>query len=807
VPRLGGLRGLPRLPLLLVGVLTVTTLSAAPVGAALAPEAAGRPEPAAARGPVAVARDHLAGRAAALGLARGSGLRALRRTPAAGGQDIVRFQQTLGGLPVLGAQLVTTVGRDRVLSVAGEASPWVASATFGRTAGSAARTARAVTARAHDLPQGTLRADRPGRWLYDASLLQPGGEPGARAVWRVEVTSSTRPDVRELVLVDAGTGEVLLQVDQVAALDRVVCDAALVPSADYVCKAGRYDRVEGQPATGLPDVDQAFDNTGATAGWFATRLGVDLTALIGHDRGDGRKLRSTTRYCLPEGCPFDNAAWTGDQMVYGTGFAVADDVVAHELGHGVIQNTAGLIYWFQSGAINESMADVIGELVDLSDGTGNDAPEVRWQLGEDLPPRAGGVARDMADPTAFGQPDHTASNLYDFAPDYDDNGAVHTNSGVPNKTAYLVVDGTAGEPGGAFNGAAFPGIGADKAALLYWTALQSLTPAADFGDLATVLQQSCTNLAATGAAGIVAADCASVQGAVTATGLTRWAGPSVPRAVAMTPGVRSVRLSWDAPASAGSSPVTSYAVHVHPSVRGQDFAPIEPSARQVDLRGFASGTTYTVGLVAVSADGTSPAVLRTFGGTSLRVRWPDSVPYGSSLRLRGSLVGADGSPVAGRTVRLLHRAGSGGRWDTVVKDRTSASGGFTLPTAAPARRSASYAVVFAGGGSLMGVRTAAHRVPVRQAVTVAVDRTVRVGETAVFRGEVRPTRSGTVTLQRRQADGGWRAVDRAQLGGGGYVLRARMPSRRPSAWRVVVGPRPGAGLAAGSSRVVTLRVP
>gem|GEM_PF-4513438 len=797
---------LPLLPLALAGVLAASTLSVAPVGAALAREDDRRPAPAAARDPVAVSRDHLAGRADALGLARGSGLRALRRTQAAGGQDIVRFQQTLEGLPVLGAQLVTTVGGVRVLSVAGEVSPWLASATFARTAGSAARTARAVTARAHDLPVRTLRADRAGRWLYDASLVQPGGEPGARAVWRVEVTSTARPDVRDLVLVDGATGSVLLQVDQVAELDRVVCDAGQVPSADYVCRAGRYDRVEGQPATGLPDVDQAFDNTGATADWFATRLGVDLTALIGYDRGDGRKLRSTTRYCPPEGCPFDNAAWTGDQMVYGTGFAVADDVVAHELGHGVIQNTAGLIYWFQSGAINESMSDVIGELVDLADATGNDAPEVRWLLGEDLPSRAGGVARDMADPTAFGQPDHTASNLYDFAPDYDDNGGVHTNSGVPNKTAYLVVDGTAGEPGGAFNGAAFPGIGADKAALLYWTALQSLTPAADFNDLAAVLQQSCANLAATGAAGVVTADCASVQGAVTATGLTRWTGPSVPRAVSMTPGVRSVRLSWDAPGTAGSSPVTSYAVHIHPSVKGQDFAPIEPSARQVVLQGLASGTTYTVGLVAVTADGTSPSVLRTFGGTSLRVRWPESVLYGSPLRLRGSLVGADGSPVAGRTVRLLRRARSGG-WETVVKDRTGSAGGFALPASTPARRSASYAVVFGGGGSLMGVRTPGHRLPVRQQVTLAVDRTVRVGETAVFRGEVRPTRSGTVTLQRRRADGGWRAVDRARLAASGYVLTARMPSRRPMAWRVVVGPRPGAGLAAGTSRVVTLRVP
>ena len=54
---------MPRLPLLLAGVLTVTTLSAAPVGAAtLATDGAGRPAPAADRGPVAVGRDHPARR-------------------------------------------------------------------------------------------------------------------------------------------------------------------------------------------------------------------------------------------------------------------------------------------------------------------------------------------------------------------------------------------------------------------------------------------------------------------------------------------------------------------------------------------------------------------------------------------------------------------------------------------------------------------------------------------------------------------------------------------------------------------------
>jgi bacillolysin len=781
-----------------------TRLVGAPAGAVLAAAREGA-------GPVSVARAHLSAHRGALraefGLARGSGLRALGASRAAGRQDVVRFQQTVDGLPVVGGQLVTVLRDGALLSVSGEGTGRVVSAVFGRTAGSAARTARVLTARAHHLPVRTLAATRPGRWLYDASLVQPGGASGARAVWRVEVTSRSRPDVRELVLVDAATGAVPLQVDQVAhALDRVVCDSANVPTGSYVCTPGRYDRVEGQPPTGIPDADQAFDNTGATASWFETRLGVDLTALIGYDRGDGRRLRSTTRFCPAGGCPFDNAAWTGDQMVYGEGYTVADDVVAHELGHGVTQHTSGLMYWFQSGAINESMSDVIGELVDLTDGIGNDTEPTRWQLGEDLPPSAGGITRDMADPTAYGQPDHTSSSFFDPAFDYSDNGAVHTNSGVPNKTAYLIVDGTVGEPAGSFNGQSFAGIGPDKAAVLYWTVMQTLTPGSDFADLAAVLTQACANLAGVGAAGISGADCASVQAATAATGLTRWTGPSVPRNVTIRPGVRSVRLTWDAPASVGSSPLSSYSVFVRPAVQGTDFMPVEPGARSLSIGGLVAGRDYTVGLVAVTADGTSPAVVRTLSGSALRVDWPSGVAFGTRLRLAGRLLDATGQGVAGRSVRLLRRDGSGG-WAPVGSDSTSSTGAFVL--ASRPSGTARYAVLYDGTRRQLGDRTTAHVVPLRQRVGLSVDPTLRVGATAVFRGTVVPARSGgAVRLQRQEADGGWRTVRFGELdASSGYRLTARMPGREPSVWRVWVAAPPRSPLAAGISREVTLRLP
>jgi Zn-dependent metalloprotease len=682
----------------LVGARPGRSLAAAPAGSTT---------------PAAAAKAHVSRYRGLLGL-RGrdvAGLRTARVTRTPAGQDVVRLQQTVGGVPVLGGEVVVVLdGAAGLLSLGGETSRRVVSASYDVAASRASSLAVRATARAHGVPPRLLRPERPTRTLLDLSLVRPDGRAGARAAWRVEVTLPGRPDVRDLVLVDARTGAVAARVDQVAhVLDRVVCDHADVPSHGFACKPGQYTRVEGSAPTGIPDVDQAFDLTGATADWFATRLGVDLTQLIGTDRGDGLKLRSTTRFCPEYGCPMDNAFWSGDQMVYGSGFTSADDVVAHELTHGVTQRTTGLMYWFQSGAINESMSDVIGELVDLADGIGTDTPDVRWLLGEDLGVPAGGVARDMADPPQFGQPDRTGSELYEFAPDYDDNGGVHTNSGVPNKTAYLVADGTAAEPGGAFNGHAFAGIGTDKTGLLYWSALLMLTPGADFADLAAALQQSCANLAGAGTGGMTGVDCQSVAAATVATGLAGWAGPSAPRRVSMTGGVRTVKLRWARPASHGASPLSSYAVHVAPAVGEDDFVPVEPSARRFRLDGLRPATDYTVGLVAVTADGTSPSVVRSFTGSALRVSWPDAVVLGAIARVKGALTGAAGAPLRNRRVQLLRRDAGSSSYASVARATTARDGSFVLRTRP--QRSGRYYVAYAGSARTIGSRSPRHWLP------------------------------------------------------------------------------------------------
>ena len=172
-------------------------------------------------------------------------------------------------------------------------------------------------------------------------------------------------------------------------------------------------------------------------------------------------------------------------MVYGDGFANADDVVGHELTHGITEYTSNLLYLNQSGAINESLSDVFGELLDLTNGTGNDGPSVRWDVGEDLP--VIGAIRDMADPGRFGDPDRRGSpNYYNGA---DDSGGVHTNSGVNNKAAALLVD------GGTFNGQTITALGITKTARIYYeTETTLLGSGSGYTDLGTFLPRACTNL-------------------------------------------------------------------------------------------------------------------------------------------------------------------------------------------------------------------------------------------------------------------------------------------------------------------------
>lgn len=138
-----------------------------------------------------------------------------------------------------------------------------------------------------------------------------------------------------------------------------------------------------------------------------------------------------------------NAQWTGGWARFGDGNGTsyssmaALDIVAHEFGHGVTQFNADLIYQDESGALNESFSDIFGALVEFWA-----SPELAdWNMGEDANINGNGL-RDMSNPKSKGDPDtYRGQNWISSS---EDNGGVHTNSGVQNYWFYLLADGGSG---------------------------------------------------------------------------------------------------------------------------------------------------------------------------------------------------------------------------------------------------------------------------------------------------------------------------------------------------------------------------
>jgi Zn-dependent metalloprotease len=208
------------------------------------------------------------------------------------------------------------------------------------------------------------------------------------------------------------------------------------PVAPPTCKCPPADRKSpGQPA--LTDA-QYYANV--TDDYFLDGPGFNWTSCY-------TRMQSVAHY----GKNYNNAFWNGEQMVYGDGdgrlflaFTGPIDVTAHELTHGVTQYTAGLEYFNQSGALNESASDVFGSLVKQYH-LGQTADQADWLIGAGLfgPEVDSATAlRSMKAPgTAYEddvlgkdpQPGHMDHYVHTSR----DNGGVHINSGIPNRAFYL----------------------------------------------------------------------------------------------------------------------------------------------------------------------------------------------------------------------------------------------------------------------------------------------------------------------------------------------------------------------------------
>lgn len=246
--------------------------------------------------------------------------------------------------------------------------------------------------------------------------------------------------------------------------------------------------------------------------------------------GQGGNIVSMINVVDEDGSSMDNAFWNGAAMFYGNGnrdfsqpLARSLDVAAHEMTHGVIQATANLEYQGESGALNESFADVFAVLIDNDD----------YTLGEDVVNTStfrSGALRDLSDPHNGGssladigfQPSHVSEQFRGSQ----DNGGVHINSGIPNNAFYRFATNN--------------NVGRQKAQDVYYRALtRYLTRSSQFVDARLAVVQSAEDLYGAGSAEANAAANAFTAVGIMGNGTTT----SQPTDLEENPGTEFILLS------------------------------------------------------------------------------------------------------------------------------------------------------------------------------------------------------------------------------------------------------------------------
>lgn len=483
------------------------------------------------------------------------------------GMSTVRFTQTLNGIEVDNSLLALTVNRTGSLlsytkSISDYSGPSRASIS------EAEATEKLKSKLAQDLGVATEQVvvSEINLMIVDSALVNevPSGQYLA---WRAATSIlNDATSISSTYLSEDGT-QVLSSLPFVRGINTepFVCDLQVdTATAGYVLPPGvtmdatgnRYVNIaaggQGMPLCGANTFGRAVAGTEVAAegirrswNYFFTVLGQDINEerYLGNiaptTNGDATpRISAFINVCATNGttgaCPYGNAFWVPwatpecnsgacSAIFLGQGFDKADDVIAHELAHGVtyaLAFSSAMVDNSETAALSEAISDIFGEAMDQLSVVPGEAADPAWTMGEDA---QGGGYRDLRNP-------QVSRIDKKWAP-----GDSHDNSGPVNRLAFLLANGgkvgkvkvkALGSNANSVtknNLCDAPGecLGTVRMSQLVFAATSNLTATANYFDFGKQMMNACSAFVANGTAGFKKSTCRNIGTALKAQGFTK----------------------------------------------------------------------------------------------------------------------------------------------------------------------------------------------------------------------------------------------------------------------------------------------
>lgn len=435
----------------------------------------------------------------ALGLDGGDSLAHQSTTHDELGNRYYKYAQRYLGLPVFGREMVVQVGASGdALLVAGNFESNIRLPVSPRLEGKpAVLGALGGDGRSAPIGQPAL-LDKPALIVYADENTPP--VLAYRAV--VDYTSDSGHH-KDQIFVDANSGKLVASIPMLHSAFN-----SQLYTLNQKCISGAGDLPGSSVAASADAHTQGADKQIASTYWFYKNF-------LGRDSLDNQgmtlkaslhaRFQNSSGTCDGQNAMFDTSTWLA---IFGEGGSdmstpsAAPDLVAHELTHGITGKTSNLTYKDESGALNEAMSDIMGSVAEAwSAGGGNAsgnpgsgiAPnDNTWIMGDSLAP-AGNIKfkRYFNNPTADG---HSKDNYPERYTGSNDNGGVHSNSGILNLAFYLLSQGGT-HPRSSVSTVNVPAIGMEKATKIYYHANTNLfTSSTNFASARNLLAQSAETL-------------------------------------------------------------------------------------------------------------------------------------------------------------------------------------------------------------------------------------------------------------------------------------------------------------------------